>query len=382
MTDTSYVMQPCTFYIRQAEFAGMKVLHVNVHRDDKAEHLDDPSYPTHQAFGRYELPARGVDVVHINENPSPNFILKAINKAEVFGDYSKQSNAWKNSAEADCVYSVHQYHLLTLAVLKKIGLFKLPIATTLYRSYGNGFLHRMFVKYFLSNFDLVLPLLPSIEDAMLENYPELADKLSVCRWGLDYDAFDRIEVTAPTDQSYYLTSGKTYRVYDPVIAAFAELDAPLRIFVGSLNTSLKRRQADHSTPDNVQFVKLRYTPQSLKEILLPARAVLIPVDPAKLNAYANGFGLTSMLDAFAVGRPIIMSDGRYAYKGIEDAGAGILVDANDPNAWRRAIEFLEENPDKAQHMGEVAREWGRSMFSINSFADCLADHLKTLARAK
>jgi len=357
------------------ESKPMRIAHANTFYDDKKDHLDDPTYPSHHGYGRFQLRERGHTLIEVPEGES-GLVAKLWNKARLLGDWDKQWYIWKHRREIDCIYSGHQYFLLVLGLLRRFGLFKVPIVASLHRSYGTGFLRRLFVNCLLDNYDGLISVFPPIQQAMLESHPRLEQKMYLAMWGNDYAAFDRIDIPNTTIQSAYFSSGKTYRTYDPVIAGFSGLDAELRFYYGELNQEAAERAKQGDLPENVRYVEFDYSARSLKREVSVARAVIIPIASEKLDAYANGFGVTSMLDAFVGGRPIIMSNGRYGYKELEELGAGILVDADDPNSWRAAVEYLENNPEEAEAMAAASRKLGREVFNIERFTDHLEFHLR------
>lgn len=81
-------------------------------------------------------------------------------------------------------------------------------------------------------------------------------------------------------------------------------------------------------------------------LLAGARFALLP----SIN---ENFG-NVVLEAMAVGRPVIVSAGVGTAALVERSGSGLVVDAN-PGAWREALARLWEEPALVEQMGRAAR---------------------------
>lgn len=69
------------------------------------------------------------------------------------------------------------------------------------------------------------------------------------------------------------------------------------------------------------------------------------------------------MEAFAYGKPVIGSDVAGMNEIIDHNVNGLLVEKNNPKDLANAINFLSENPNIAQEMGEKGRKKAESLFS-------------------
>lgn len=86
------------------------------------------------------------------------------------------------------------------------------------------------------------------------------------------------------------------------------------------------------------------------------------LDVFAFASYSEGFGIV-LLEAMAVGLPVVASDIYPINYIVENGETGILVDPNDPRAFGLALLELLENPKKARAMGENGRKRCLSEFS-------------------
>ena len=74
-------------------------------------------------------------------------------------------------------------------------------------------------------------------------------------------------------------------------------------------------------------------------------------------------GLTTLVEALALGKPVICSRNPNFPIDVELMGCGISVPYGDVEGWVRAIEAMLSRPDKAREMGRRGRELAESIFN-------------------
>ena len=91
----------------------------------------------------------------------------------------------------------------------------------------------------------------------------------------------------------------------------------------------------------------------VSEILNSVRAGLVVLHPTPdyLNAYP-----TKIFEYMSVGLPVVASNFPVWRSIVDKAGCGLLVDPLDPSAIAEAIQWILDNPDEAELMGQRGRE--------------------------
>src|SRR6185437_17077004 len=82
------------------------------------------------------------------------------------------------------------------------------------------------------------------------------------------------------------------------------------------------------------------------------------VVPQRSDAYpfgSEGGGLTALLEAMAMGRPIVASDRAILHDYVADGVEALLVPPEDPAALRGAVERVLADPELARSLGAAAR---------------------------
>ena len=89
-------------------------------------------------------------------------------------------------------------------------------------------------------------------------------------------------------------------------------------------------------------------------------------------------GLTTVVEALALGIPIICSRNPQMPMDIEDEGCGLLIDYGDVEGWERAIRFIAENPEEAKRMGERGRKLAEKVYNIRQCTREMAAVMKKM----
>jgi glycosyltransferase involved in cell wall biosynthesis len=186
------------------------------------------------------------------------------------------------------------------------------------------------------------------------------------------------------------SAGLEYRDYPTLFEAAKGLD--IRVIVGAASYWSKRRNTANEIPEgvDVQVGSLDY--QALREVYARAAIVVVPLADVDFQA-----GVTTILEAMAMGKPVIVThtigqtdvveDRRGVTRGTQprfrplsftrllarQAGysvepTGFYVPPSDPAALHRAIAYLLQHPDERARLGEAGRRTVERLFTVDQFA--------------
>lgn len=145
------------------------------------------------------------------------------------------------------------------------------------------------------------------------------------------------------------SAGLEWRDYPTMIEAVRDLDVEVCLAAASPWSKHKNETAGRTLPPNVSARRYNYA--ELRQLYAESRLVVVPL-------YDNDFqaGVTTLLEAMAMGKAVIVTRTVGQRDVIEDGENGVYVPPRDPAAMRAAILRLLNNPQEAARLGKNARK--------------------------
>ena len=100
----------------------------------------------------------------------------------------------------------------------------------------------------------------------------------------------------------------------------------------------------------------------LRDLYARSRFVVVP-----LQASDTDNGVTVILEAMAMGKPVICSRTRGQVDVVQDGVTGLFVPVGDPAALRAAMLSLWNDPERAEAMGRAARDYAAKHHALEKF---------------
>ncbi len=168
-----------------------------------------------------------------------------------------------------------------------------------------------------------------------------------------------------------LSTGREHRDHQTLVDAVA---GTARLFVTdtSAHSPRARRRGPQAWPEWVERRSLSHI--DLRERYDRAAVVVVPLLPTSYP-----FGITSLLEAMAMAKPVVVSDTEGLRGIVEHGRTGLLVPPGDATALRRALRDLLEDADLREGLGQAARAVVVGRFGLDQFVDELGRHLDEVA---
>ena len=149
-----------------------------------------------------------------------------------------------------------------------------------------------------------------------------------------------------------------------VLRALDRLRVPVRLVLAGVEPDARLDRLARQVPPRHAVVMLPFTPgvRPLYDLL---ELVLLP---SRLEGFSQ-----SLLEAMALGKPVIASAAAGNQDLITNDVDGRLVEALNADAWCRAIEELLANRSTATRLGEAARHTARETYSLERTVQQTAD---------
>lgn len=343
--------------------------------------MAEGEFPSHFLYGACHLADNGIDVVY---HRSPHHELSRLKTALY--------TAWRVLTcreHYDALYATHYKGLELVVLLRALGLFRKPIIVWHHQPIvkSKSRLRELLGRFFYKGFDRLIFFSQKLVDDSLKAPKADPRKLVVGHWGADLAFYDKIKAELNSEQPSpshhnnispsFIATGKEQRDQPTLIEAFNRTGRHLILYIGinpnpnvpNPNLEAVERCAPASNIDVVKICGL--LPYEIAREVAKADCVVICCHRTRYTA-----GLTTVVEALALGLPIICSRNPQIPVDFDRLGCGISVEYGDVEGWQRAVEYIATHPDEARLMGERGRALAEQMFNDERCAKEVAEWIK------
>ena len=326
--------------------------------------------PNHHLYGINYFHRRGYEVEIIPFKSSRllqsiNSLVSKIRLPMPVGDLDQQWSILQFLNKADLIYSPCQTQTHVLSYLRVLGLLKVPVVCLAHHPLNGGrvaWLREPFINWWIEGTDAFPSLSRKVADTINE-ISHQQGKSYPLPWGPDADFY---AFTSPVGQGV-VAAGRTGRDFETFGRAASQTSIPVHIIcLHSVSKSFQHFGNNVRVTIEPDRDYMKYP--ELVEIYANSRALAIPLLPGE-----NLCGLTSLMDALGMGKPVIMTRNPFIDLDIEAEGIGKWVEPGDIGGWVDAIQFFTENEEAALVMGQRARKLVEAGMNSITFADRIMD---------
>jgi glycosyltransferase involved in cell wall biosynthesis len=168
------------------------------------------------------------------------------------------------------------------------------------------------------------------------------------------------------------SAGLELRDYPTLIEAVRDLDVEVCLAAASPWSKRKNETAGRDLPPHVSARSYNY--RELRDLYASSLFVVVPL-------YENDFqaGVTTILEAMAMGKAVIVSRTTGQRDVIRDGIDGVYVPPGDAEALRRAIVRLLEHPEQVTRLGLEARRTIESHMSLDLWTQRISAVVRDVA---
>lgn len=267
-----------------------------------------------------------------------------------------------------------------IILLRALGLYRKPIVVwhhTALRKSANR-IKESISRFFYRGIDHMFLFSRKLIADSIATHKVPASKLQLIHWGPDLAFYDHLLQEMPSRQPEgFISTGKENRDVDTLLQAFCATEEPLDLYIAPANGPVNYRQTIESfgLPDTVHIY---YTegiiPYLLAQKVATKRCIVICC-----MDFPYTVGLTTLVEAFALGIPVICSRNPNFEIDIDREQIGITVAYNDVAGWIDAIRYIADHPEEAQRMGANARKLAEERFNLKIFTQEIAETLRQLS---
>lgn len=256
--------------------------------------------------------------------------------------------------------------LVLLAILRLIGFYrKKKVIGICHVSLINGrnIIETIILKCVYNTFNTILFHSPKNLEESVEKGLIKREHAEFLFWGDDLDYIDK-HIKAKQGV-YFLSTGREHRDYSLLISSFSKTQATLELYTNKVNydNNYEYLARIKDKFDNIRIEYVEKSTETTRMLAQRSAECMCIVIPLIQKEIYYCLGLTSVIEAMAMGKPIISSRNPYFPIDLEKEGIGIFVD--DEQSWINAINYLVTNPNEAEKMGKKARLLAEQKFNIS-----------------
>ena len=323
--------------------------------DEVWEEVRRGEKPDHHLFGINHFGALGYEVriVPFAQSQALQWLERMLTRVRFpipLGALDRQWSGWRLLREADLIYAPCGNETTLLSYLRSIGLLSTPIVSLQHHALNRGrmaSLREPWIRRQIRGTDALPALSRQVADEVNARNGSSSKKSCVLPWGPDATFYPSTD----TAGEGVVAAGRTGRDFLAFGRAASEAQCPAEIICMEYDV----RPEFGEFAANVKITTPKsggvFTYPEMMQQLLTARVLAIPLfdDPGSLA------GLTSLLDAIGLGKPVIMTRHPLIDVDIEALGIGRWVEPNDVVGWRDAIRWFDAHPAESREMGRHAR---------------------------
>lgn len=325
-------------------------------------------FPAHFLYGATEMKANGIDVVwHFQNKDYPRWRVMLI-------------TAWRLlfiQRHIDAVFATHYKGLEIIVLLRALHLYCHPIIVWHHQPIvtSKSFLREKFGQIFYKGFDRLVFFSQDLINESLHSKKADGDKIILGHWGADLTFYNRL-LNEDTENGRFISTGKELRDMPTLLSAFNGEKEGLDIYIsrncGGVNYANIFDNSVVSDNISIHYIS-KLSIFELSQQVARASCVVICCKETRYTV-----GLTTLVEALALGKPVICSRNTHWPIDVDEEGCGISIPYYDVEGWRRAIRFIADNPDKAYEMGRCGRRLAERMYNNRQCGKEIADVIKSL----
>lgn len=338
------------------DLRGLRVAVINPYLEGREAQCNQNLYPRSHLWGADVLARAGATVEFVRPDPDSRTTrwlagIARITKWRV-GNLDYDWAVVRQLSRFDLVYAATG-RLLLLQSLRALRLCRAPVAYWNYlppRPSSLLKLHALWERRpFCFGIDGMLCLTEAAAAGYRRKWPSVA--IRHIDWGADPIMFPG------SDQAgeFFFACGRTNRDYATLLAAAAKVEAPFVILVSRellrgleipSNVRIVEGPKDAGTDKGISY------PELISEYYSKAKAVLI----CRRDIPGDTSGLTNLLEALAMGRPVAITRTGALDIDVEAEGVGAFVGPGDAEGWAALLNGWLRDPAILAGMQKRARQ--------------------------
>lgn len=281
----------------------------------------------------------------------------------------------------EVLYGTSFRGLELIILLRALGLYRKPVVIWHHTAIkmSSGKLRERLSRFFYKGIDHMFLFSKKLIKDSLTTGKAPEKKLQLIHWGPDLAFYDHILQEMPNrNPEGFISTGKENRDVNTMLQAFCATEQQLDLYIAPSNGNVNYKQIIERfcLPESVQ---IHYTDGVIPYLLAQKVARKSCVVICCMD-FPYTVGLTTLVEAFALGIPVICSRNPNFEIDIDKEEIGITVAYNDVEGWIHAIRYIADHPEEARRLGANARKLAEERFNLEIFSREISESLLEMSK--
>ena len=271
----------------------------------------------------------------------------------------------------DVLYATHAFGIEPIILLRALRLYRHPIVVWHHQPIvkAKNPLREIFARLFYRGMDHMIFFSEKLmQDSLLSKKAD-PSRMSMVHWGADLDYYDKFLPLGEGSEAAFISTGKELRDYETLIEAFHKTGFPLILY------AQKMRQAYFENLHPKENIEIHYgnrlIPHEIALMVAQSRCVCICCERSNYTV-----GLTTVVEALALGLPILCTRNPQMPMDIEAEGCGFWIEVGDVKGWEEKLQYVADHPEEAKAMGKRGRALAERYYNIKQCGKEVAEIIK------
>jgi len=258
----------------------------------------------------------------------------------------------------DVLYATHTLGIEPIILLRALRLYRRPIIAWHHQPIvkAKNPLREALARLFYRGIDHMIFFSEKLmQDSLLSKKAD-PSRMSMVHWGADLDYYDNLQNDG-LHPIQFISTGKELRDFETLLKAFQETGLPLTLYAE------KKRKAYFEALHPAENIELHYgerpIPHEIALKVAQSRCVCICCQKSNYTV-----GLTTVVEALALGLPILCTRNPQMPIDIEAEGCGFWIEVGDVEGWKEKLRYIAEHTEEAQMMGRKGRALAEQYYNV------------------
>ena len=292
----------------------------------------------------------------------------------------------------DVLYATHSFGIEPIILLRALRLFRHPVVVWHHQPIvkaRNPFREAL-ARIFYRGMDQMLFFSDKLMQDSLPSRKADPCRMNMVHWGADLDYYDSLQAFRPSPAEttgrpftpfpamerpvgghggFFISTGKELRDYGTLLQAFHETGLRLTLFV----QERCRTHIEGLCPKENIDVHYgdRLMPHDIALLVAESRCVCICCLESNYTV-----GLTTVVEALALGLPVLCTRNAQMPMDIEAEGCGFWLGVGDVEGWKEKLQYIATHPDEGEAMGRRGRALAERYYNIRRCGSEVAEIIR------